>query len=268
MQPTIDQYRVQLDNYSGPLDLLLYLVRRHEIDLHDIPIAQLTVQYLEHIKQMQQVDVEVVGDFLVMAATLLQIKSAMLLPQIDGQPQDADDPSGASTDSALTDPRFELVQQLLSYKQFKDAAMLLDHRLGQWQQRFPRKPAHNRHPGLDLPDDELLEFDLDDANIMDLSHAFIRMMQSVGQTPAMHEVVYDDTPIALHAQDLVDRLQRDGSISLQEIFVGRSIRSEMIGLFLATLELVRQGQARIAQDQIGDPITIELIPHDEHIQLE
>jgi len=245
-------YRVELDSYSGPLDLLMYLVRRHEIDLNNIPIAKLTEQYLEHLKLIQQIDIELVGEFLVMAATLLEIKSAMLLPKgqdINGEPD-------TSAGLTASDPRTELVQQLLAYKRFKDAAGELEQRRHQWSLRYPFLPLRSDHATIE-ESAQPLEFDLEDANVLELCEAYERVLESVGQNrPFLHEIIYDDTPIALHAEDIIDRLNRDGPMSLQDIFVGRANRSEKIGLFLATLELVRQSKILLVQDR-----------HDHQIQL-
>ena len=253
-------YRVELDTYSGPLDLLLFLVRRHEIDLHDIPIAELTDQYLRHLEVIKQINVEVVGEFLVMAATLLEIKSTMLLPP---QPTPEGEEAGPTE---VLDPRFELVQQLLAYKRFKDAAMDLDERHTQWQARFARRPARPEsrdHAGTEVEGAERIEIDLEDVHLLDLREAFSHILESIGHGAPLHEVVLDDTPIALHVEDLVDRLGRDGPMTLQQIFVGRTGRSELIGLFLATLELVRQRRIRIRQKRIGGEIGLELCSEEE-----
>lgn len=250
----MDHYRVELDAYSGPLDLLLYLVRRHEIDLHDIPIAQLTQQYLEHLELIQKIDVELASEFLVMAATLLEIKSATLLPKPPA------DPDAPLQELAQADPRYELVQQLLAYKRFKDASASLERRRQIWEQRYPVHPvqyslAHDpAQPGQQAQPD----VDLEDVHVMDLFRAYCRVLESVGQQPGAHQVIYDDTPITLHAEDILDRLGREGAISLQEMFVGRSSRGEKIGLFLATLELVRQSKITIAQDDASGQIRLEL----------
>ena len=257
-------YRVELDAYSGPLDLMLHLVRRHEIDLHDIPIAQLTQQYLEHLNLLEQINVELVGEFLVMAATLLEIKSAMLLPRPDAQ----SDAETDSTSAAQSDPRYELVQQLLAYKRFKDAAGELAHRKDAWSLRYPLVPlqtqyltgsAHDADPD---ESDQAIEIDLEDTDVMELLKAYCRVMESVGQQPTTHEVLYDDTPISLHAADIADRLRREGPLTLQEVFVGRTSRSEKIGLFLAMLELVRQSKIAICQDRTDSEIRLELREED------
>ncbi len=256
-----NDYRVELDAYSGPLDLLLYLVKREEIDLHDIPIARLTEQYLQHLQLLQQIDIDLAGDFLVMAATLLEIKSAMLVPSAASASEDP-----AQAPASVIDPRLELVQQLLAYKRFKDAANDLEDRYEQWSRRFAHLPVAPQRSAAetDEPTDAgELEIDLEDAHVLDLCEAFARILETVGQGPRAHEVVYDDTPISLHAEDIVDRLQREGAMTLQQIFVGRKTRAEMIGLFLATLELTRQRRIRIVQDKLAGEIRVELRPPEE-----
>ncbi|GAI30682.1 unnamed protein product, partial [marine sediment metagenome] len=122
-------YRVNLDIFAGPLDLLLYLVRKEEVDIYDIPIAKITDQYIRYIEMLKSLDIDLAGDFLVMASTLMQIKSAMLLPKAEPDQLQADD---------FTDPRAELIRQLLEYKKFKDAANLLSTAADEQKLRFPR----------------------------------------------------------------------------------------------------------------------------------
>src|SRR5438045_4850728 len=143
------EYRVELDVYNGPLDLLLYLIKRDELDIYDIPISRITDSYMGYVRMLKELsseqglDINVAGDFLVMAATLMEIKSAMLLPkppasQGDGSPSAADE---------LADPRYELVQKLLEYKRFKDAANALDDQQAEHAGRFPRYPALRQTTG-------------------------------------------------------------------------------------------------------------------------
>ncbi len=247
-----DGYRIDLENYSGPLDLLLYLVRRHEIDLNDIPIATLTDQYMAHLRRFEQLDVNTAGEFLVMAATLLEIKSAMLLPRETDEEEDEETPEEQQ------DPRYELVKQLLAYKRYKDAAADLGDRRDIWAGRFarPGMPGDGG-AGAEEGDDDRFDVDLEDVDLSDLCHAFARILATIGSDGG-HEVVYDDTPITLHAADIVDRLGREGSMTLQAIFVGRQSRSEMIGLFLAVLELVRQHRIAVEQTVPGDAIRLAL----------
>ena len=267
---SIEDYRVDLDSYSGPLDLLLFLVRRNEIDLADIPIAKLTEQYLQFIRLLEEVDINLTGEFLVMAATLLEIKSAMLVPKVE---EEKTKTSVATTENPM-DPRYELVQQLLSYKRLKDAAGMLDRRRETWEMRFARKPPAQAPRQRMTLDQEYVEptepvvIDLEDAHILDLCSAFARIMESIGHNPH-HHVTYDDTPITLHADDIIDRLKRDGAggeMTLQKIFEGRTSRGELIGLFLATLELVRQKRLMVVQESPGAEIKLRLRPEqDQHI---
>jgi segregation and condensation protein A len=253
-------YRVDLDVFHGPLDLLLYLIKRDELDILDIPIARITDSYMTYLQELKHAsrehgfDINVAGDFLVMAATLMEIKSAMLLPRqelepVEGQP---------SVAQQLADPRFALVQQLLEYKRFKDSAGALERRQQMHENRFRRYPALRDDAG-----DEPPPLDLDEVQIWDLLAAFTRLMEEVGRKPKFHEVVYDDTPIDLHAADIEDRVTREGKLSLRALFAGRKSRSEMIGVFLALLELIREKRVLAQTQQDGEEIEIVPAP-EEH----
>ncbi len=235
------EYRVALEVYNGPLDLLLYLIRREEIEIHDIPIARITAQYIEYVELLKVLDPEAVSEFLVLAATLMEIKSRMLLPT--PPPEEGDDEIG--------DPRLELVRQLLEYKKFKDAARHLEDAADIRTQRHGRFPV--------LPQQPADEMDLESLDIWDLFEAFNRLLEQTGQRAAIHKVGIDDTPIALHAEDIVDAMQRaGGSIAFTNIFAGRT-RAEMIGLFLALLELIRQKRIRVTQERPFETILIHLL---------
>lgn len=239
----MSDYRVDLNVYNGPLDLLLFLIQREEMDIYDISISRITEQYVSYIRLMEEIDPNLAGDYLVMLATLMEIKSRMLLPT---------PPPAAEEDETDFDPRRELVRQLLEYKRFKDAAMTLGEQASEHAQRFSRLPP-------DAADAEAGEVDIEDAQIWDLMAAFRRLMEQTGRTVARHEVVYDDTPVTLHAQDLLDRLQREGgSLAFEIIFIGRT-RSEMIGLFLALLECIRQKRVRFEQEKLFGQIIVHLI---------
>ena len=236
-------YRVKTDIYNGPLDLLLYLIRREEVDIYDIPIARITAQYCEYVDLLKVIDPNAAGEFLVMAAMLMEIKSRMLLPR---------PPQAESAEDDLGDPRLELVRQLLEYKKFKDASLELSEAAQRHAQRWPRLPAR-------LPRPEPGEVDLEDVQIWDLVAAFTKLMAAIGAGAVTHEVIFDDTPIALHAADILDRLQRDGGqLDFADLFLGRT-KPEMIGLFLALLELMRQRRVRITQTGVFTPILVVLI---------
>jgi segregation and condensation protein A len=241
-------YRVELDIYNGPLDLLLYLIKRDELDIYDIPIARITDSYTAYIDMLgglgdKALDINVAGDFLVMAATLMEIKSAMLLPK---PPPAAGQESSAAAE--LADPRYELIQKLLEYKRFKDSAFALERQQQTFAARFPRVPAR-----LEQDADEPPPVDLDEVQVWDLLEAFNKLMKEVGgRKPKDHEIIYDDTPIDLHAADIEDRLRREGKISFKQLLIGRKSRSEMIGLFLALLELIRERKIIVRQSHLEE----------------
>ncbi len=251
------EYRVQLAAFEGPLDLLLHLIRKHEVDIHDIPIAIVTDQYINHLRGIERIDIDLAGEFLVMAATLMEIKSRMLIPPGEGAANtdaSGEDDVGVVGGVGL-DPRHELVQQLLEYKRYRDAADALNDRRMDWERRAPSAPAGVDDEAL-RSDDEL---DLEDVNLIDLCEAFEQICATVDMTRLGDiEVTLDDTPIELHAEDLIDRLTREGaSMTLQAVFEGRS-RGEMLGLFLAMLELLRQQRMTARQDDQTGQIWIEV----------
>jgi segregation and condensation protein A len=234
-------YKVELDAYNGPLDLLLFLIRRSEVDIYDIPIAQITEQYVAYVTLMQNLDPDIAGDFLVMAATLMEIKSRTLLPKPPVEEEEED----------FSDPRLELVRQLLEYKKYKDAARALDASLQIQALKHRRVPVTpNIEPGA---------VDLDEVQVWDLFAAFEKLLAATGKRNRKHEVLYDDTPIALHAADILDSLERaDGRRVFQTLFEGRT-KSQMIGLFLAMLELIRQKRVRAIQPGEFAEIQLELL---------
>jgi segregation and condensation protein A len=218
-------YRVNLDIFAGPLDLLLYLVRKEEVDIYDIPLAKITDQYLRYLEMLKQLDIDLAGDFLVMAATLMEIKSAMLLPKADPE-QVAQEQAG--------DPRAELIRQLLEYKKYKDAANLLDAAAERQQERFGRPASLVSRL---VPDAEP-ELDMDRVSIWDLLEAFDSVCKAIG-TQAYTGHIRDDTPIDLYQIEILHRLQTEGPLTFERIFEARPNRLVMVGLFLAVLELIR-----------------------------
>jgi len=226
-------YRVNLEIFAGPLDLLLYLVRKEEVDIYDIPIAKITNQYIRYIELLKSLDIDLAGDFLVMAATLMQIKSAMLLPKAEPDQLQDDD---------LSDPRRELIRQLLEYKKFKDAANLLNAAADEQKERFPR-------PGTiveKLKPDAEPEIDIDQVSIWDLLEAFDTICKATGTVRDISNIK-DDTPIDLYQIEILHRLQTEGPMTFERIFESRTSRVVMIGLFLALLELIREKLAWVEQ---------------------
>jgi len=229
----VTEYRVNLDIFAGPLDLLLYLVRKEEVDIYDIPIARVTDQYVQYVEMLKRLDIDLAGDFLVMAATLMEIKSAMLLPKPE---------PGQAGYEDIIDPREELVRQLLEYKKFKDAANLLEGSAEVRKERFTRPDSLIAA----LKSDRQDEVDLEQISIWTLLEAFDGIMQATGRL-AQFDHIKDDTPIDLYEIEILHRLQAEGSLTLETIFQGRTNRMVLAGLFLAVLELIRLSLIRAEQ---------------------
>ena len=259
-------YRVSLDIFDGPLDLLLHLIRRHELDVCDVSLAAITDSFVRHVGLLREmaergegagVDLDTVGEFLVVAATLLEIKSSELLPR----PEVAETSDGDAEPTG--DPRLELVRQLLEYKRIKDSADRLEARREEHLQRFPRVPARLRLPTPDGDDEELPPRDVEELHAWALLSLFEQLMHEVGRRgPVNHEVTYDDTPIDLNVADIADRVTRERHVSFRQLLLGRTNRSDLIGVFLALLELIRQKRVLVEPSE-GEDLQIVDAP-DEH----
>jgi len=234
------EYRVNLEIYNGPLVLLLYLFHRSEVDIQDIQIAAITEQYLQYISLLEELNIDNAGEFLVMAATLMEIKSNMLLPR----PEVAEGDEGDD----FLDPRMELVRQLLEYKKFKDAAGELNEAADQQSRRFARGPSD-----LDkIRDRELAqqrEIDLEQVQIWDLFDAFSKLMKATLAHRSYGPVIHDDTPIDLYEARILQQAQNENPVTFTAVFGDHRNRGEMIGLFLALLELMRLKLVRVEQDR-------------------
>ncbi len=273
-----EDYRVRLDAFEGPLDLLLYLIRRAEVDVTDIPISTIADQYLAHLAGLEHIDIDVAGEFLVMAATLMEIKSRMLSPRRAGDAAGEGEQGGAeggadTVAAALTeDPRAELVQQLLEFKRSRDAATALDRLRDEWARRFPTASlAHDRDALREAIAEQAADLDMEDLGLFDLVEAFERIARQVNfeALGAHHIGAEEDVPIEVHAEDILDQLRRGvgasdesgeakrGETTFRALLTGRT-RTEMIGLFLALLELIRRRAIRAAQDSPGGEILIRL----------
>jgi len=249
-----EQFRVTIDAFDGPLDLLLYLVQRAEVDVQDIPIANITDEYLEVLRLGIAVDVELAGEFLVMAATLIEIKSRSLVPEEDIAKDDQEIDKGS-----LTDPRTDLIHQLLAFQRFRTASEHLEDRRIAFERQFDvwiptakQTPVVHEH-----------SLELDDVHILDLSDAYEHIASSIDFSRlGEHHISFDDIPIELCQEDLLDQLRRadQHQITLHSTFRGRSM-SERVGMFLATLELVRLRLVTVQQDLRDGDIVIALL-HD------
>ncbi len=234
------RFRVELDMFRGPLDLMLYLVRKHELDVTDIPIAAITDQYLQHIAVLEQIDVNAVGDFLDMASILIEIKSRMVLP---GEEE---------VDAELEDPRQELVRRLLAYKQYRDAASMLEERGREWRERFPRMAT-------DLParPRSLDEQPIQEVELWDLVSAFGRVLKERHGGAGPESIRYDETPIHIYMQRIDARVRSDGRVAFTTLFEDEVHKSTLVGMFLAVLELVRHHHALAAQAELFGEIWLE-----------
>jgi segregation and condensation protein A len=230
-------HRIELERYAGPLDLLLWLIRRDEVDIHDIPIARILEQYLEVLQTLEFLDLDQAGEFLVMATQLMQIKTRSLLPR--------DEP----LEDEELDPRFELVQKLLEYRRFKEVSEDLKLRSSEWALRYGPGRAPER-PG--TPPDEV---PLTDVSLWDLALAFQRVLSEV-EVRRPRRIVYDDTPIETHIETVLARLSERSRLPFRELFPGAADRSHIAGIFLAILELIRRRRLRAVQEHPFGPIEV------------
>jgi segregation and condensation protein A len=219
---------IKLARFEGPLDLLLHLIKRDEIDIYDIPIAHITQQYLGYLELMRILDLEVAGDFLVMAATLMRIKVKMLLP-LPGVGAEAEDEG---------DPREELVQRLIEYRQFKEAAGTLKEREAE------RRLLHER--GMVPGEDEMGPLPLATASLFDLIDALNRVMSRLPE-PAVYEVQGDVYDVEDKMQLIASLAAERGTMTFESLLVGCRARIEMVVIFIALLELIKLGRISIVQ---------------------
>jgi segregation and condensation protein A len=231
-------FRVDLNVFRGPLDLLLYLVRKHEVDIVDIPIARITDQYLEYLSVLEQLDVGAVGDFLGLASTLIEIKSQQVLPR------------GDEVEDEPEDPRQELVRRLLEYKKYRDAASILQQRSRRWQQHYTRLSSDLPPRERDPADEPIHEVEL-----WDLVSALGRIIRDT-EAAKPSNIVYDDTPIHVYMARIHARLLRRGRLSFSGLFQPGMHRSTMVGIFLAVLELVNHHRVRVEQNDLFGEIWI------------
>jgi segregation and condensation protein A len=230
--------RVQLEIFEGPLDLLLHLIKKNEVSITDIPIATITEQYLATLEVMQTFNLDVAGEFLVMAATLIHIKSRMLLPMAD----DEDD------EEEGTDPREELVRRLLEYQRFKDAADQLERRELLTRDVFVRSVA---------PAEAIPAPGFRDVSVFELLTALKRVLDRLPKD-AVHEVMLEKITVREKMTLLLDQLRTQRKILFESLFAEVTTRMDVVVTFLAMLELVKVRAIRIFQEEATGPIQIEV----------
>ena len=231
-------YQVRIENFEGPLDLLLHLIKKNEINIYDIPVNMIAQQYLEYVEAMKELNLSVAGEFLVMAATLLQIKSKMLLLVDEAAEDEEDGP----------DPREELVRRLLEYKAYKEAARQLDGQEKMWREIFSREPG----PPVEIESDETL---LENVTLFDLVDALKGIMErSPGKK--LIEIVPDNLTVRERMNLILETLEGKDSVAFAALFEQSCHRLVIIVTFLALLELIRLRVARVFQGETFGPILV------------
>ena len=232
-------YKVQLEIFEGPLDLLLYLIKKDEIDIYDVSIERITRQYLDYIDTFKMLNIELASEFIVMAANLMYIKSRELLPK-DVQPPDEE----AEED----DPRWELIRQLVEYKKFKEAAGFLGIQEMKVDELFVTTP--------EMPDLEAPVVSMGQVGIFDLIRAFQRVLKRFENTDDFREIVNDRFTVADKIEELLNVVPVGGRVRFESLFSSASSRGEVIITFLAMLELIKLNHLQVEQEQLLGEIVI------------
>lgn len=235
-------YRVRLDAFEGPLDLLLFLIKKNEVDIYDIPIAEITRQFLEYLEIIQLLDIEAAADFILMAATLMRIKAQMLLPRPEVEEFEE-----------IEDPRQELVYRLLEYKRFKDVAVDLAEKEKEAAKLFPRGAFKIEQTGFD---EELLS--ASEVTLFDLVAAFKTILEKRSRVP-VHRVVDVSVSLEERMEVVLAAVKDRARIEFAELFAPEDDKLTMIVTFIAVLELIKQGKIRAVQSEPFAPIQIERV---------
>jgi segregation and condensation protein A len=235
-------YKVKLEVFEGPLDLLLYLIKRDEIDIYDISIERITRQYLEYLQAFKELKIDIAGEFIVMAANLIYLKSRSLLP-LDQQPPEED----AEED----DPRWDLIRQLIEYKKFKEAAARLHDRALEQERIFTRDGGSTSISGSPLP--------LHEVGIFQLIHAFQEVIKRVEAREDLQEIFGERFSVSDKIEKILERVGNGTPVRFSELFGQIVSRLEIVVTFLALLELIRLNQVRALQRKMFDEIEIAAI---------
>jgi len=226
------EYKVQFEVFEGPLDLLLYLIKKEEVDIYEINLTRLATQFIEYVEVMRQLDLEIAGEFLVMAATLMYIKSRELLPR--------EQQAVPTEEDEAEDPRWELIRQLVAYKKFKDAAALLQAREFEQENVFPRLPVR---PESTAPAPR------QEASLFDLVNAVSIILKRAGQREDLREIFEDKWTVSEKIEFLLKLLAERPCVNFSELFGQAASRGEIVCTFLALLELIRLKQLFCVQPE-------------------
>ena len=239
-EPAPDAFAVKLENFEGPLDLLLYLIKKNEVSIHDIPIALITAQYLETIAFLRELDLDVAGEFLVMAATLIHIKSKMLLPRPE---------TAAGVEGEVEDPRDALVRRLLEHQKFKAAAGLLHEREQLRAAQWLRPDGRVAELAGDEYEPEL------EVDLFSLMNAFQAVVDRLKQRPKVL-LPPEEIAVELRIEQLLARLSETEAMGFEDLFSDVDQRSGLIVTFLALLEMIRLKLVRVFQSGSFGPIRV------------
>src|SRR5215212_9740026 len=234
----LEAYPVRLATFEGPLDLLLHLIKKHEVDIYDIPILVVTQQYLDYIDLMQELNLDVAGEFLVMAATLIHIKSRTLLPRVDPTQEDPDE-----------DPREALVRRLLEHQKFKAAAELLHERETLRSAQWTRPDGPIAEIAGEAPEPEI------EVDLFSLISAFRAVVERAKQRPKVY-LPGEQMPIEDRIEQLLARLSETEACGFEDLFADMQTRAGMIVTFLAILEMIRLKLIRVFQSGTMGPIRV------------
>jgi segregation and condensation protein A len=240
-------FKVESDHFRGPVDLLLYLVRRHEVEVTNIALAGVTHEYLEYIDILKEISIDQVGDFIEVASILVELKARAVLPRNELEQEDDDE-------ATMDDPRQDLVRRLLMFKQFKDASNLLEEQRVNWQKHYSRMADDLPSKKVDPADQPIKEVEL-----WDLVSAFGRVLRDNRPVPQAN-ILYDETPIHVYMQRIHAKIVRQKSVSFSELFEAGMHKSSMVGIFLAVLELTRYHNVVAQQNELHSEILI--VPND------
>lgn len=240
-----NDYKVRLEIFEGPLDLLLYLIKKDEVDIHSISIERITRQYLDYINTFKLLNIDLASEFIVMAANLMYLKSRTLLPRVDQPPEE---------DAEEDDPRWELIRQLIEYKKFKDAAGFLTLRELEQEGHFAHQPD-----AADTP--ELEPATLAEISIFDLIRAFQNVLKRFEQSHDFGDIIDDRFTVSDKIELLMAHFQPGESRRFEELFQSATTKAEVIVTFLALLELMKLNQFVIRQSELLGDIVIERRSH-------
>ncbi len=236
-----DAYKVKLEIFEGPLDLLLYLIKKDEVDVYDISIERITKQYLEYVQAFKMLNLDLASEFMLMAATLMYIKSRTLLPKNVQPPEDEEDEE---------DPRWELIRQLIEYKKFKDAAGFLSIKELEQSQFFAAHPEPAKRPVTEQPQEV-------EVSIFDLIRAFRKVLKRFEDENTFGEIHDERFTVGDKIDFLLQSIVEGDSVPFEDLFADAASRSEVIVTFLAILELMKMNQFMVRQiDLLGDIVVI------------